>query len=43
MNTDQSILVVFHINSEGCIMCGGEEGKDGGVKKIIMANETFRV
>lgn len=31
---------MLHINSEGYRMCGGEEGKDDGGKKIIIDNES---
>lgn len=34
---------MFHTNSEGCTMHGAQEGKDGKVKRMIVANVTFPI
>lgn len=43
MNTNQSILVVFHMNYEAYVIHRREEGKDGRGKRIIIANDNFQI
>ena len=42
VNTYQSIWVVLHINSDSCMLRGGEDSKDGRGKRIVMAMRLFR-